>query len=80
MNTTIQESTSSSPLRGGSDGTVRGTHLYNDDTGNELVPAEVTVQQEGLSIVRIRFAQHLGIGSLVMGPGDTLTVNAACDA
>jgi hypothetical protein len=75
MNFTVHERTFPNHLRGVSDGSVAGTHFYNGDTGKESVPAEVTVQQEGLSVVRIRFAQHFGIGSLVMGPGDTLTVN-----
>jgi hypothetical protein len=75
MNITIHERKFPNHMRGVTDGSVVGTHFYNGDTGKELVPADVTVQQEGLSVVRIRFAQHLGIGSLVLGPDDMLTVN-----
>ena len=80
MNTTIESRTFPNHMRGVSDGSVAGTHFYNDDNGEELVPDGVTVQQEGLSSVRVRFPQRYGIGSLVMGPGDTLSVNAAPDA
>lgn len=60
-----------------SDGSVAGTRFFDDDSGEVLVPADVTVQQEGVSSVRVRFAPLLRIGSFVMGPGDTLVVNRA---
>ncbi len=75
MNITIHERRFPDRLTGVSDGSVAGTHFYNDENGEELAPDDVIVQQEGLSVVRVRFAPHYGIGSLVMGPDDTLTVN-----
>ena len=80
MHITVHERTFPNHMRAVTDGSVAGTHFFNDDTGNEMVPTDVTVQQEGLSVVRIRFAPHLGIGSLVMGQGDTLTITAVPDA
>lgn len=74
MNTTIVEDKFPTRMRGTSDGSVAGTRFYND-TGDALVPVGVTVQQEGMSIVRIRFAARYAIESLVMGPDDTLTIN-----
>ena len=75
MNTTIHEPRFPNQIRGISDGSVAGTHFYDGATEQALVPIDVTVQQEGLSTVRIRFAAHYAIGSFVMGPGDTKTVN-----
>ena len=80
MNITVHEKKFPNHMRAATDGSVAGTHFFNDDTGKEMVPTDVTVQQEGLSVVRIRFARHFGIGSVVMGQGDTLTVNAVHDA
>ena len=79
MNTAINTPTFPHHMSGVSDGSKSGTHFYNDDNGDELLLAGVTVQQEGLAVVRVRFAAHYGIGSLVMGPDDTLTVNAVAD-
>ena len=75
MNTTISEGRYPTPIRGATDGSVAGTRFYNSVTGVELIPSDVTVQQEGMSTVRIRFASHYAIPSFVMGPDDTLTVN-----
>ena len=80
MNTTLRERTFPYHMSCVSDGSVAGTHFYDDDTGEVLVPAGITVQQEGLTVVRVRFPPNYGIGSLVMGPGDTLTINAVADA
>ncbi len=77
MKTEIHERTFPNPMSCVTDGSVAGTRFYNDDTGAEMVPTDVTVQQEGMSEVRIRFAARYGIDSFVMGPDDTLTVNAA---
>ncbi len=79
MKTTIRNDTFPNRMTGVSDGSVAGTHFYNDENGQEMVPAEVTVQQEGLSLVRIRFAPRFGIGSFVMERDDTLSVNAIRD-
>ncbi len=76
VNTTIDEGNFPHPMSAVSDGSVAGTHFYNDDTGEEMAPSGVSIQQEGLSVVRVRFAPHYGIGSFVMGPDDTLTVTA----
>ncbi len=67
-------------MRGVSDGTVAGTHFYNDENGMEFVPAGVTVQQEDLHLVRIRVDTRYGIGTFVMRADDTLTVYAIRDA
>lgn len=75
MQTTINELKFPSSMRAVSDGSVAGTRFYNDQNGEELTPVGVTVQQEGMSEVRVRFDQAYGIGSFVMGPDDTLTVN-----
>lgn len=75
MQTTINEVKFPSSIRAVSDGSVAGTHFYDDPGGEELHPAGVTIQQEGMSEVRIRFAPAYGIGSFTMGPDDTLTVN-----
>jgi hypothetical protein len=75
MQTTINEGTFPSSIRAVSDGSVAGTHFYNEPGGDELLPGGVTVQQEGMSEVRIRFAPAYGIGSFIMGPDETLTVN-----
>ncbi|HZG65526.1 MAG TPA: hypothetical protein VEZ12_02225, partial [Herpetosiphonaceae bacterium] len=74
MHTTIQEPRFPTQMRGVSDGSVAGTH-FSTTTGEALVLAGITVQQEGLSIVRIRFAAHYAIGSVVLGADDTLSVN-----
>ncbi len=79
MNTTIHEQTFPNQLRCATDGSVAGTTFYDDTTKDQMAPAGVTVQQEGLSIVRVRFAAHYAIGSFVMGPGDTRTVNMEHD-
>lgn len=65
-------------MRATSDGSVPGTHFY-DDAGEVVQPAGITLQQEGMSAVRLRFAAHYAIESLVMGPDDTLTVNMEHD-
>jgi hypothetical protein len=75
MNTTINENRFAGRMRAISDGSVAGTVFFNDETGEKVVPADVTVQQEGLSTVRIRFPSRYGIKSLVLAQGDTLTVN-----
>ncbi len=75
MNTTINERRFPHQMRGTSDGSVAGTNFYDGATKEALVPAGVTLQQEGLFVVRIRFAAHYAIGSLVMEPDDTLSVN-----
>lgn len=76
MHTTIHEQKFPDNLRGVSDGSVAGTHFYNSATGEAMVPVGVTVQQEGMSSVRIRFPRHYGIGSFVMAADDTMTLNA----
>lgn len=66
-------------VRGVCDGTATGTRFY-DASGEELFLADITVQQEGLSSVRVRFAQKYGIRSLAIGPEDTLIINLGVDA
>lgn len=75
MKTTINERRFPNNMNGVCDGSVAGTHFYNNDTGEELVLAGITVQQEGMSEVRVRFAAQYGIASFVMRKGDTLSVN-----
>jgi hypothetical protein len=75
MQTSIEGSAFPYRMRGVSDGTVAGTHFFNDDDGAELPPGWVIVQQEDVSAVRIRFAPAFRIASLVMAADDTLTVN-----
>ena len=75
MHTTIHESRFPNQMRGVSDGSVPGTRFYSHDNDEEFIPAGVTVQQENLSTVRIRFAADYGIRSFVMGPDDTITIN-----
>lgn len=79
MNTTIHEGNFPAHLSGVSDGSVAGTHFYNGATGEEIVLAGVTMQQEGLSTVRVRFAPHYRIVSFVMGPDEMVTLNALSD-
>ena len=75
MNTTINAIAFPNQMRGLSDGTVAGTRFFNDENGEAMEPAGVTVQQEDLNLVRIRFDRCYGIRSVVLGPNDTLTVN-----
>jgi hypothetical protein len=75
MHTIIPGGTFPEALQGISDGTVAGTHFTSTTTGKAVVPAGVTVQQEGLSVVRIRFARHYGLPSIVMGPDNTVAVH-----
>jgi hypothetical protein len=75
MKTTINEGRFPNTMNGVCDGSVAGTRFYNNDTGEELVLPGITVQQEGMSEVRIRFASHYGIASFVMSKGDTFSVN-----
>jgi hypothetical protein len=77
MNMTINEVRFEGRMRAISDGSVAGTVFFNEETGEKMIPADITLQQEGLSSVRIRFATRYGIGSFSMGPDDTLMVNAA---
>ncbi len=76
MNTTTHAIAFPNRIRGLSDGTVAGTRFFNDENGEAIEPAGVTVQQEDLNLVRIRFDRSYGIRSVVLGPNDTLTVNA----
>ncbi len=76
MNTTIDAIAFPNQMRGFSDGTVGGTRFFNEENGEAMEPPGVTVQQEDLNLVRIRFDRCYGIRSLVLGPNETLTVNA----
>ncbi len=75
MHTMIKANTFPTSIRGISDGSVAGTCFYDIHSGERLVPAGMSIQQEGMSEVRVRFAAAYGIASFVMCPDDTMLLN-----